>query len=301
MVKDMRMLAVAAAAVLSIGAAQGVRELAKDERGRDAVEAPYAPSPESARFTSLGYRELAADLLFFRLVGYFGGKPEASTTASLVEAIVALDPRYERIYAWGGRAMVHSINRGVGREHYLRAIAVLEIGMQHFPADYKLPQLAGEIYLLDLRTDDPAERRAWDERGSALLERSLRKPNAPAGYATYVAMIRTKLGQKQRAIDGLRELLLITDDRSAQQQILEKLAELEGGDSTEIAAEVLELRRKFIDAWGDQRPYVPASLFVLLGQRQPPGFDLGALATGGRDAPGDLAGREYDGVESAPE
>lgn len=281
----MRSWAIAFVALVAISGAQAARGLAKQERGADAPEVPFAPSPSAARLTSLGYHELAADLLFFRLVGYFGGtKPEASAVANLVEAIVALDPDYRRIYAWGGRAMVAGINRGVSREHQLRAIRVLEIGMQHFPDDYKLPQLAGEIYLLDLRTDDPAERRAWNERGTALLDRSLRKPNAPAGYATYVATVRTQLGQKQRAIDGLRELLVITDDLGARQQILDKLAELEGADSADLASELLELRRKFLDAWKRDRPYMPPSLYVLLGARRPPGFDLGELATGGLPA-----------------
>ena len=42
----------------------------------------------------LGYREVAADILFVRLRGYFGGyQNDAEGIASLCEAIVELDPR----------------------------------------------------------------------------------------------------------------------------------------------------------------------------------------------------------------
>ena len=62
---------------------------------------------------------------------------------------------------------------------YLRALAVLEKGITIFPDDWKLPYLAGEIYTQDLQTTDPAQRRAWDERGTLLTESAIRKPKAP--------------------------------------------------------------------------------------------------------------------------
>ena len=101
----MRGWPVALAAIVMVAGAQGARSLARTERGLEAPDKPVAPSPETARIASLGYNEAAADLLFFRLVGYFGGTPTATGVADLVEAIVALDPKYQRIYEWGARAM----------------------------------------------------------------------------------------------------------------------------------------------------------------------------------------------------
>jgi hypothetical protein len=278
----MRPALVAACGVLSIGLAQGVRELVRDDNA-DTVTEPYVPSPSAAPFVSLGYRELAADLLFFRLVGYFGvGKYTANAIVSLVEAIVILDPHHPKIYEWGSLAIMMAAHRAENpRDMYMRTLALLETGARISPNDYKLLQLAGEVYMVELRTDDPVERRAWDEKGAALFDAAVRKPNAPASAAMNATYLRTKLGQKQRAIDNLRELLLITRDDSARQSILDQLAELSKKDSADIASELLQLRKQFYDAWNRDRSYVPPSLYVLIGAPVTPGFDMTDLAAGG--------------------
>jgi tetratricopeptide (TPR) repeat protein len=274
-------LAFGVAAVL---AAQLVRGPANELAPSSTLADPYIPSPRAARLQSLGYHEVAADLLFFRLVGYFGTQGRtADAMAALVEAIVTVDPRFSQAYGFGVQAMIHGINEGIGREHYLRAIKILERGAVEFSGDYKIPKLAGEIYLLDLKTQDPAERRAWDEAGTALLERAVRKPNAPASLGTWIAHLRTKLGQQERARAELRELLLISNDKAAREALLAKLAELENADAQAIELEIVETRRRFEQAWRRDRPYVPASLYVIIGAPIEPGFDLGDLATGGRN------------------
>ena len=273
-------------AVLGLGAARLARDTAEREAPAVLADEPYAPAPETAPIVALGYRELFADLLFLRLKGYFGGSENtANGIAGLVEAIVALDPQFQRIYEWGARAITLA-RRGLDNAGYLRAVAVLEIGAQQFPSDWRLPYLAGEIYTQDLQTTNAAERRAWDERGTLLTESAIRKPNAPAAAATWAATMRTRLGQRQRAIDGLREMLLVTDDAKARARLLAKLAELEDDSTNELASELLEARRRFETAWQRTRPAVPASMYVLLGAPLAPGFDLAGLATGGRDLVG---------------
>ncbi|MBA2539347.1 MAG: hypothetical protein H0V17_06920 [Deltaproteobacteria bacterium] len=279
-----RLVSLVALAVLA--GAQGARELARSEAATTGEAEPYTPSPAAAPYVSLGYREVAADLLFFRLVGYFGGKHTAEGVAALVEAIAALDPRYRKIYMWGARAMSHALGTGLGREHHLRAIRLLEAGMREFPEDYQMPELAGAIYLVDLITKDPVQRRAWDEAGTKLLERAVRTPGAPATLGTWIAQLRTKLGQTQRAKDELRELILITDDTKAREELLAKLGELEQVDSAEIAIEIFEARRRFERAWRKERPFMPPSLYLLVGPPRPPGFDMTDLATGGIDLVG---------------
>jgi hypothetical protein len=202
-------------AVLALAGARGLREAAGARAPKVIADEPYAPTPDAAPLVALGYRELFADLLFLRLKGYFGGRENtANGVAGLVEAIAALDPQYHRIYEWGARAITLA-GRGVDNDAYWRAIAVLEAGAREFPDDWKLPYLEGEIYTQDLQTNDPAERRAWDERGTLLTESAIRKPNAPAEAATWAATMRTRLGQHQRAVDGLREMLLVTSDDAA--------------------------------------------------------------------------------------
>ena len=276
----------ALAAALALAGARVAREAAERQAPQVIADEPYAPAPNTAPLVTLGYRELFADLLFLRLKGYFGSHENtANGVAGLVEAIVALDPRDRKIYEWGARAITLA-ERGVNNIAYQRALAVLDAGSQQFPDDWKLPYLAGEIYTQDLQTTNPAERRAWDERGALLTESAIRKPNAPAEAATWAATMRTRLGQHQRAIDGLREMLLVTNDDRARARLLAKLAELEHGSANELAAEMLEARHRFDAAWLSARPALPASMYILIGPPLAPSFDLADLATGGRDLAG---------------
>ena len=284
----MRVAVALAVTVASIVGAQLVRDAARSVRGGGtrADEAPYTPTPEMATFVSLGYRELAADLLYARFRGYFGGGQSSSDAmGDLAEAIVALDPQFRRGYDLGAIAMT-AATHDVTTASYLRAIRLLEAGARVFPDNWRLPKLAGQIYLVDLQTDDPAQRRDWDSKGALLLESAARKPGAPADAALTAVFVQSKLGQHEHAINSLRELLLITDDERARKSILEKLAALTEDSQEEIAAELLAARRNFDRERRAQRPAVPPSMYVLLGPPLPASFDMADLATGGRDLRG---------------
>lgn len=244
---------------------------------------PYAPSPGAAPYLSLGYGEAAADLFFVRLRGYVGSPAHsARAITELCEAIVALDPQFERIYEFCGFVMTLPAP-DISNETYLRAIALLERGSREFPSHWRLPNLAGQIYTQDLKTYDPAQRRDWDEKGTLLVESAIRKPGAPADLALWAAVMRTRFGQHQRTVEGLREVLLLTNDAAARARLIKRLAELEEEDADAIAGELFVARRVFERSWHEQRPMLPANFYVLLGPRMAPGLDMATLATGGRD------------------
>jgi hypothetical protein len=274
-------------AATGVAAARVAREVAKDEPVTKKIDEPYAPSKSMAPIITLGYREVAADLLFVRLAGYFGGTSStAEGIGSLVDAIVALDPRYHRIYSYGSGAITLA-RYGVDQAAYEHAIAVLDIGMTEFNEDAKFPELAADIYLHDLQTKDPVKRREWDEKAASLFEAASRKPGADAGnIVEAAAALQTKFGHRERAIAGLREMLLITTDDHARKRLIDKLAELSHEDANEIAAELQEARDRFTRAWFSERPALPATMFILLGPKLAPSFDPVDLATGGHDLVG---------------
>src|SRR5689334_1362797 len=112
----------AAAGILALVGARGVRELAKDADTKRAIVEPYAPSEESAPFLSLGYRELTADLMFARLTTYIGGGHyTANGVATLCEAIQTLDPHHRRAYDWCAFAIT-SDQKHADQNAYLRAL-----------------------------------------------------------------------------------------------------------------------------------------------------------------------------------
>jgi hypothetical protein len=253
---------VVAVAASGIFAARQMRIMANEHRVSSAVaSAPFAPSKSAAPFVSLGYREV-------------------NETANLVEAVTALDPRYLRAYEFGARAITLA-DSGLSNETYLRAIAVLQTGSKEFPKNWKLPYLASQIYLQDLQTENKDERRKWDEDGMLLAESALRKPGAPAEAAAMIAVMRTKLGQQERATRELREMLLVTDDKAARRDLIARLAKLEGGNAEDIASEISFARAAFELRWQASRPALPASMYVVLGDPKSSVFDLSSLASGG--------------------
>jgi hypothetical protein len=293
------------ALLVAVAVAGGARGLGCEaNRQRDAwpatVDPPWAPSTSAAGLVALGYRETLADLLWIRVLGYVGGDDDrASTTRALVEAIAALDPRFQRIYAWGGLAM-SAVGTGATEADYLSAIDLLARGAALFPDDYRIPLYAGQIYVTNLASRasrppaaadrslrsavlgriyaDGSWRKVWEAEGARWLERAVRVPGAPTSMATLAAHLRTKHGQRDQAIRDLRELILYTSDPQQRDKLIEKLAALQGSSSDAIDHELSVAARRFQDAWDRERPELPPSSYLLIGPPLPAWFDPADLA-----------------------
>lgn len=239
---------------------------------------PFAPSAAAAPYVTLGYRELAADLLWIRLVGYVGGDDDrAGGSRALIEAIVALDPTFEKAYGFIGVAM-SGINTQPSTDDLLAAIRLLEAGMKRFPLNYKLPQVAGHIYTGEMETDDPELRKQWDLAGVRMFDRAASVPGAPKTVATAAAHLRTKHGQREKAIENLRELIVYTTDPGDRQILIDKLAALAESNAADIDYELEIEARRFERAWQATRPELPPTQYLLVGPPLSPSFRLEDLA-----------------------
>jgi hypothetical protein len=285
---------VVACALTAIVAGRAVRGWALDERATwpKLLDAPYAPSAEAAPFVTLGYREVGADLMWIRMLAYLGGTSDTSDgIRDLVEATLALDDYFRPAYDIGGLA-IEAANFGVDNDSHLAAIDILERGMKRFPDNWKYPYLAGQIYLTDLVSTDPALTREWTEKGVAMLEKAVRLPGAPAKQAATAAHLLDKLGKHEAAIERLREIILITEDETAKKELIERLAKLEARDAADVAIAMLDARAAFEREWHTNRPALPASMYLLLGPRRNPYVAPADLATArdliGTNAPEEL-------------
>ena len=288
----MKVAAGLALALAAFGGARFAREAAGSAApdGRAHTEEPYAPSPAVAPIVTLGFRELTADLLWVRLRGYFGSRQStANGVASLAETIVALDPRYHVVYEYGANAMTIATT-GVNQSTYLRATALplAERGTLEFrPTTGRFRFSPARSTRRTFQSSDPVQQRAVG-RARHAAHRSPRSasPARRRTAATWAAFMRTKFGQHDRAVSGLREMLLVTSDAGARKRIIDKLAELEDANADEIGAEIYEERAKFETTWHRDRPMIRPSMYILLGPHIVPGFDLTDLATGGADLVG---------------
>lgn len=278
-------LGVVVAALLWLGA-NGLRGEAVAARAAwpKSVTTVFVPPEEVVRFAP--YRELLADLLWCRLLVYYGsnwgGDGDLTQVEDFIDDIIALTPKFRPVYEWSAYSVTYRTGTA-SQEEFLSSIRYLERAMREFPGEYKYPWIAGARYYFDLWSPDPEVKRRYRERGAELIEQAMTKPNAPQDLATTAANMRSKLGQRQRALDNLRQMVLSTSDAAARNTMLRRvrIANPELADELDHAARALQER------WLDGLPMVPIDFFIMLGARPSPVIDLRRLAT-----PHDLFGVE---------
>jgi hypothetical protein len=147
---------VAAAVLLLLALFQAGRTVEGISQKKLDLEVLYMPSGEFLEQASLGYRNLAADLLWFRTVQYYGGwikdENDLSLFSHLIEVITDLDPQFIFAYTFG--ALI--ISQDIG--YYAGGVEVLKKGMQNNPGNWWIPFEIGFIYYVDAQDYANAER-----------------------------------------------------------------------------------------------------------------------------------------------
>lgn len=97
----------------------------------------YLPSGKFIEQTSLGYRQLAADLVWFQVVQYFGGYAKNQHSLDyfngLIDIVTELDPHFVFPYIFGAVVMAEDMN------NLERGITLLRKGMHANPQQWLLP------------------------------------------------------------------------------------------------------------------------------------------------------------------
>jgi tetratricopeptide (TPR) repeat protein len=240
----------------------------------------WLPPPQAAPVVAMGYRQLWADINWARLLVYYGTNQREDASFSFryltrfLDNIIALDPRFERVYEWASYSVTYQ-GSTVEPEEYALSVRYLEQGMKEYPDRYRFFWLAGIRYYMDLESDDPAEQRRLREHGAALIEQAMHKPDAPTNITTLAAGLRTNLGQHERALDNLRQVIMSTEDPKAQETLIKTYRALAGKEFPEEATRAkAELQR----GWMAEMPFASPNMYIVLGDRPAATFDLEALA-----------------------
>jgi hypothetical protein len=272
--------------------AYGFRNEAAAERSGwpKAASTLLVPPVEVIRFAP--YRELVADLLWCRLLVYYGsnwlGEGDLSQVEDLLDAILVLAPKFKSVYEWASFAVTYRTGTA-NQEEFRSSVRYLEMAMWQFPDDYRYSWLAGTRYYLDLWSPDESTRRRYRERGAELIEQAMTKPDAPQDLATTAANMRGKLGQHQRALDNLRQMILSTSDEAARAKMLQRVRIEDPG----LADELEKAARALQQGWLDKLASVPLDFYILLGEKPSPVIDFRKLATP-HDLFGAVASEEPD-------
>ena len=139
-----QLLLVLVAGLLACGSVGSLKALEDVPRGSGSGEKLYVPSGHYLRQAVLGFREMAADYLWFQTVQYYGayrrGEHDLGYYRGLLDAVCRLDPHFVEAYRFGSLVLAMDLRDRPG------AVDVLKRGIQNNPDNWVLPFEVGFVY-----------------------------------------------------------------------------------------------------------------------------------------------------------
>ncbi len=216
--KALRPLA-AAALVLLLGAQallQRSFERAWPERALEQLH--FLPSGRHLKVLSVGFSNLAADLLWIKAIGYFGGHAltdrEFPWLHHILDQVTTLDPPFRYPYLFGGIVLA------VEAKSSESSIALLAKGMRQYPGEWRFPFYIGFNYFY--HQQDPARAAEFMRYASSL-------PGRPGYLPRLAASLMAETGRLDSAIAFLETMLAGARDESERYMIVQKIADLRAG------------------------------------------------------------------------
>jgi hypothetical protein len=168
----------------------------------------YLPSGRFARQASLGYRELAADMVWFQAVQYFGGyaksEHDLAYFSGLIDIVNELDPHFVFPYLFGAVVLAQDLG------DFERGIHVLRRGMGHNPRAWELPFEIGFLYYTIAREEAQA---------AHYFDLASRLPGGQERAARFAAFVYAKTGHLETSIRMWEEI-----EREAEQPYMREMA-----------------------------------------------------------------------------
>ncbi|MCX5754221.1 MAG: hypothetical protein NTW97_11385 [Candidatus Krumholzibacteria bacterium] len=207
-------MAVAALALL-VAASRGVEGLAQKKHR---LEVLYLPSGQFIEQASLGYRDLSADVLWLRMVQYYGGyrmgENDIALFARLVDVITELDPQFVYAYVFGALIIAQDLGE------FKQGIGFLEKGIRNNPEDWRLPFELGFLNYVYAR-DYP--------KALFYFEKAARLPGAAPQAARFAAFVAAKAGYVETSIAMWEEIARTSDNTYIRELAERYIAKLRAG------------------------------------------------------------------------
>jgi len=222
----MRWGAAAVLAAMLFFSARSVETIALEKTGMEVI---YLPSGGFMKTASLGYSNLASDLLWFKAVQYYGGYMLAQNGINLfthlADLVTDLDPKFKEAYKLS--ALIVSEDLG----DYESGVKLMEKGLRNNPDDFWLTYEMGFLHYLGGRNYAEAKR-------YFMLAASL--PGADERAARFAAAAAMKGGDVESGIALWQDLASNSDNRHIRElaaRYIEKLRNQpqQGGRAAEEA------------------------------------------------------------------
>jgi hypothetical protein len=232
------------------------------------------PRADALRAMSLGYRELAADLVYMRAVIYFGtevaGHGGMKWLDRYLDTIVQLDPRWKTPYRWAGVATMYN-GMPITRDRVELSNHFLRMGVDQFPSDWELPFMLGCNLLFEMHPRDAQEKARFTEEGATWIRRASLVGGGPSWAALLAATILRKEGREDAAVRHLEQVYYATSDERTREDVKNRLIGLKS--QIDFARETAD-RAAFEKAWQSDLPYVSSDLYAIIGPRPDPAYSL---------------------------
>ncbi|MFQ5780558.1 MAG: tetratricopeptide repeat protein [Nitrospiria bacterium] len=203
--------------ILLVGQAQLQRKLAHF-RPLEAESLLYLPSGEYLKPLVLGFDQMAADLLWIKTIGYFGGHfmtdKEYPWLYHILTLIIDLDPRFDFPYYFGG------IILSLEASQVDKANQILERGIEAYPEKWEYPFYIGFNYFYHQK--DAAKAVPYIEKASSL-------PESPAYLKSLTGSLYAKTNKNEAAVRFYREAYRNATDDLIKQNIQEKINRILSG------------------------------------------------------------------------
>jgi tetratricopeptide (TPR) repeat protein len=180
-----------------------------------AAQLAYLPKGEYLKLAVLGYRQLAADIIWLQAVQHIGAKRDSQQgytwTYHAVDVLTDLDPKFVPPYQATG------VFLGVIVGHHDEAIAILSKGMRHNPEVWQLPFLAGYIAYYELC--DPVA-------GSKFFRVAAQVPGSPAYLPKLAARMTVTTGDSDAALEFLDRFARSASDERLREALALRMKEI---------------------------------------------------------------------------
>ncbi len=156
----------------------------------------YLPSGKFLEHISLGYKELAADIVWLQAVQYYGGYRHSyhgvGYLRGLIELVTDLDPHFSFPYTFGAIVVGQDMGDADG------AVAILRKAMANDPTNWQYPFDAG--FVLYVLGEDPA-------RAAHYFHLAAKLPGASPMAHRFAAWVYSQSGHAENSIRMWQEVL----------------------------------------------------------------------------------------------
>jgi hypothetical protein len=218
----MKKVLILAVLVFWLGAFFAQRQLQYYHVGQHFEEGvSYLPSGETLKMLSLGYREMAADLIWIKAVQYLGEKnewpPDDLTLYNLLDRATTLDPFYRIVYHTGGVCLSHYGKQyELSNQLLLKGIRQMGDRLKDNKFGWWIPFLVGFNYFFYLGDF---------KLGAQYMTMASELPGSPLYLPGLSATLASRAGDPEAGIEFLERLARQTQDELTRRYLEDTIKE----------------------------------------------------------------------------